>query len=218
MGFWGWRGSKNEAVDPPAVACGLREPDRLVLPRRIAGGLGGPEHDVEAVRGEPDAEGPQRLLLKPTRGEVLARRRHSRRLPQVALVKSRGAVEQLVLALGPAARGGRGGILGALLAERDAVAVGEELDRTTKVQALGLLDELEDVAAGLAAEAVVELLRRVDAQARGCAPRGRRTGPASAPDPPAAAECGTRRGRRSRRRRGPAPWPARSSEQPEPPG
>ena len=42
--------------------------------------------------------------------------------------------------------------------ELDAVAVGELLHRVAEVEALLLLQEGEDVAAGLAAEAVIELL------------------------------------------------------------
>jgi hypothetical protein len=51
--------------------------------------------------------------------------------------------------------------------ERDLVAVGEQLDRTLEVHALGLHDECERVAGGLTAEAVVDLLGRVDPERRG---------------------------------------------------
>src|SRR4029079_7599903 len=47
-----------------------------------------------------------------------------------------------------------------------AVALREPLERRREVQSLGLHHELEDVAARLAAEAVVELLRRVDPERR----------------------------------------------------
>ncbi len=50
--------------------------------------------------------------------------------------------------------------------ERDAVAVGEELHGAEEVEALGLPREADRVAADLAAEAVVVLLRGLDAERR----------------------------------------------------
>ena len=53
-----------------------------------------------------------------------------------------------------------------LALELHAGAVGERLQRGAEVEPLGLHHELEDVAALAAAEAVVELLDRVDAERR----------------------------------------------------
>ena len=64
------------------------------------------------------------------------------------------------LALGRVAR-----VLGLAL-QRHAVALGQRLQRRAEVQPLRLHHELEDVAARAAAEAVVELLDRVDAERR----------------------------------------------------
>ena len=70
--------------------------------------------------------------------QPLARARRSRRVPRV-----------LGLAL-----------------QRHAVALGQRLERLAEVEPLGLHHELEDVAARAAAEAVVELLDRVDPERR----------------------------------------------------
>ena len=48
----------------------------------------------------------------------------------------------------------------------DPVALGQQLQGAFEVEALGLLHEREDVAGGLAAEAVVDLLARVDPERR----------------------------------------------------
>ena len=65
--------------------------------------------------------------------------------------------EQLEQALAAPAALGRARVL-LLALELDAVAVGEELERAVEVEPFGLLHEREDVARGLAAEAVVDLL------------------------------------------------------------
>ena len=64
------------------------------------------------------------------------------------------AVAPLPLGLDP----GRG----LLVLERDAEPLGEPLDRPDEVEVLRLADERDDVAALAAAEAVVELVHRVD--------------------------------------------------------
>ena len=53
-----------------------------------------------------------------------------------------------------------------LALQLDPVALGQQLQRAAEVHALGLLHEREQIARGLAAEAVVDLLRRVDAERR----------------------------------------------------
>src|SRR5437764_1915387 len=53
-----------------------------------------------------------------------------------------------------------------LVLERNPEAVGEPLDGRREVEPLGLLDEADHVAALAAAEAVEELLDRVDGKAR----------------------------------------------------
>jgi hypothetical protein len=53
-----------------------------------------------------------------------------------------------------------------LALELDAIAVGQQLDRLGEVEPVLLLDELDHVAADPAAEAVVELLGRLDRKGR----------------------------------------------------
>ncbi len=74
-----------------------------------------------------------------------------------------GSLEQLEQALAALALLGGLRIL-VLKLQSHLVAVGEQLERTLEVDALGLHDERERVARGLAAEAVVDLLDRVDAE------------------------------------------------------
>src|SRR5690606_16343492 len=75
--------------------------------------------------------------------------------------------QELAQPVAPASSLGLARVFGLAL-ELDAVAFGQELDRLGEADALGLLDEIEQVAARLAAEAVVKLVRRVDRE-RGCA-------------------------------------------------
>ena len=67
-----------------------------------------------------------------------------------------------------------------LALELDAGALGERLERGREVEPLGLHHELEHVAARAAAEAVVELLDRVDRRTTACARRGTGTARSSA--------------------------------------
>ena len=53
-----------------------------------------------------------------------------------------------------------------LALQLDPEAIGQQLERAFEVDALGLLHEREHVAGGLTAEAVVDLLRRVDPERR----------------------------------------------------
>jgi hypothetical protein len=100
-------------------------------------------------------EGSQRLVLQAPITEIVARRLGLRALPQGALIERRGPREQLVQAFpAPASLLGLGVLLHGL--ERDPEAVGQRLQRTHEVKALGLHHVGEGVATGLAAEAVVE--------------------------------------------------------------
>ena len=64
----------------------------------------------------------------------------------------------------PRSFGVRVGVLA--LRHRDAVALGQQLERLKEADALDFHDELEDVAAHAAAEALVELVARVDGERR----------------------------------------------------
>ena len=74
--------------------------------------------------------------------------------PQWRRVEQALAAQALLLRLG---------VLGLAL-ELDPEALGEQLERALEVDALDLLDEREDVAGGIAAEAVIDLLLGVDAE------------------------------------------------------
>jgi hypothetical protein len=80
-------------------------------------------------------------------------------------VEGAGAVEQLAEAAALLASCLRAGVL-LLALQLDPVAVGQQLHRLGEAQPLLLLDELDRVAADAAAEAVVELLLRVDRERR----------------------------------------------------
>jgi hypothetical protein len=173
----------SEAEDPPAgvsdrehdagaeavvllpLLAALDEPDAVHLRHREARPLPGDEDLVPGTRREPDAEVPQRPLRQPARGEVLARLAGLPRLPEVVGVVGRGALEQLLQAsAGLAARLGPRVLLLAL--QLDPVAIGQRLDRLGELQPLLLHHEAEDVPRDPAAEAVVELVLRVDGEGR----------------------------------------------------
>src|SRR5207249_7243428 len=86
------------------------------------------------------------------------------RLPEVALVIARRLLEQREEALPPAASGV---LLGRrlLVLERHAVALGQPLDRLCEVELLSLAHEGDQVPALAAAEAVEELVGRIDGEA-----------------------------------------------------
>ena len=106
---------------------------------------------------------PQDLFAQPARGEIVARASRLVGLPQVALVVSGGAREQLEQALSPLPTLRLARVL-PLALQLHAIALGEQLERPFEVDALGLLHEREHIARRLAAEAVVDLLRGVDAE------------------------------------------------------
>ena len=84
-------------------------------------------------------------------------------LPEHALVVGTGSVEQLEQASGAPALVGRARIL-LLELQAHAVAVGEVLHRADELETLGVHDEVEGVAGGLAAEAVIDLARGADTE------------------------------------------------------
>ena len=117
------------------------------------------------ARREAEAELAADLLAEAAALEVRAHRDAGRGLPEVALVERRGLVEHGVEPVAALAR-----LLllrrGLLVLERDAEPLRQPLDRAGEVEVLGLADERDHVAALAAAEAVVELVGRVDREAR----------------------------------------------------
>ncbi|MCU0313384.1 MAG: hypothetical protein MUC84_04905 [Solirubrobacteraceae bacterium] len=154
-----------EEVVEVAVASAAREPRVEELLLGVAGAPRVHEHRVPRARRVADPEGAQRLLLEAAPEQVRPRLGGLLGLPEHPHVPRRGPLEQLeqpLAALAPA-RGVR--VLVDDL-ERHAVAVGEVLHRLAERQPLGQLDELEEVAALAAAEAVEDLLLGVDAERR----------------------------------------------------
>jgi len=155
-----------EAVDqPPPVAPLDRQPARDQLVAAVSRLRGGGEHPFVRTWREPDPELPQRPLLQATRSEVRARGGGLGRLPQHPHVIRGRALEQGEQPLAPAAALGVARVLGLAL-ELDPRARGQRLQGAREVEPLRLHDELEDVAARAAAEAVVDLFRRVDPERR----------------------------------------------------
>src|SRR5204863_3177637 len=153
-----------EAIVQAALALGpLGQPGVVGLAIGVARAARRPQHAVVRARRVTNAELAQRLLLQPPAGEIFPRVARLVGLPQVALVESAGALEQLVEPLAQLPPLGRTRSL-LLALQLDAVAVGEVLQRTDEVQALGLLYEGEHVAARPAAEAVVDLLDGIGAE------------------------------------------------------
>src|SRR5204862_353040 len=105
------------------------------------------------------------LLAEAAAVEVLPRRTARGGVPEVALVIGRRLLEQREEALPPTASGVllRGRLL---VLERHAIALGQPLDRLSEVELLGLAHEGDQVAALGAAEAVEELVGRIDGEAR----------------------------------------------------
>ena len=112
-----------------------------------------------AARREPEPELPADLLAEPAPGEVRPRRLAARRLPEVALVERGRLLEQREQPLAPR-RAGVGLRRRLLVLERDAVALGEPLDRADEVEPSVSCTKRDQVAALAAAEAVEELVGR----------------------------------------------------------
>jgi hypothetical protein len=129
---------------------------------REAGDLPTLEDRVPGARREADAEAAQGLLAEAALADqVVARLAGLPGLPEVVLVEAGGTLERVAQPAAPAARLLGLRILGVAL-DLDAVALGERLDRIGERESLLLLDEADRVAPRLAAEAVVEALRRLD--------------------------------------------------------
>ena len=114
---------------------------------------------------EPEPELLCDLLAEAATGEVLAHGGARFAVPEEALEVACGLVEHGVHALAPAPLrlDARRCVLDL---DRDAEPLREPLDRADEVEVLGLAHERDDVAALPAAEAVVELLDRVDGERR----------------------------------------------------
>src|SRR5581483_7719683 len=118
-----------------------------------------------AAEGEAESELARDLLREPAALQVVAGEGADLRLPQRSLVEGRRLVEELCETRPPVpARS----LLGrdVLVLDRNAEALCEPLDRTREVEPLRLAHEGDQVAALVAAEAVVEAHRRVDGEAR----------------------------------------------------
>ena len=129
---------------------------REALLLRLAGEAG--------ARREAEPELAADLLAQPAAREVRAHRLTGGGIPQVALVERRRLVEQRMQPVTPLSR--CLDLRRALLVlERDPEALREPLDRADEVDALRLPHERDHVAALAAAEAVIELVHRVDGEA-----------------------------------------------------
>src|SRR5262249_35217066 len=118
-------------------------------------------HERRAAEGEPEPELTATVRAEPSPCEVVARDRARLRGPEVALVEGRRRVEQLVEPLAAAS-------LHVVLRRRllvfelDVEAVREPFDRAGELELLRVADERDQVALRAAAEAVEELVGRVD--------------------------------------------------------
>ena len=156
-----------EAVDQAAPVAPLdRQPARDQLVAAVARLRGSGEHPFVRTWREPDPELAQRPLLQAPRSEVRAGGGRLGRLPQHPHVVGGRALEQCAQPVISLRGAPRSPDPPRLALELDPAAVGERLQRTREVEPLGLHHEREDVAARAAAEAVVELLDRVDPERR----------------------------------------------------
>ena len=142
------------------------EPGRQQLLLGVARRARGHQDPVPARRRVADPELAQRALVEAAAEQVLARPRRLAALPQHAHVVRGGALQQGEQPVAAHALRGVARVL-ALALELHPGALGEPLQRRAEVQALRLHREREDVAAGPAAEAVVELLDGIDPERRG---------------------------------------------------
>src|SRR5262249_8473491 len=129
------------------------------------GCAGGPQNAVPRARRVTHPKLSQDLLSETPVLKVFASPAGLAGLPQVALVVGARAGEQLHQSLSAPAPIGVARVL-LLALQLDPAAFGEQLESALEVEALRLLHEREDVPRGLAAEAVVELLDRIDTERR----------------------------------------------------
>ncbi len=171
---------RAEAVVLAALLVALGEADAVQLADAEAGLLAADEDLVPGARRVADPEGAQHLLAESALGQVIAGFAGLLGLPEVVGVVGAGALQQLLQPAPLLASGLRPRVL-LLALDLDPVAVGEQLDRLGEAHPLLLLDELDHVAADPAAEAVVELLLRLDRErGRALVVEGTEAGPAGA--------------------------------------
>ncbi len=158
----GEREDEPPGVGVVAAAVDEADGDEVLLREALGASLLG-EHRPAGREPEPvlAAHG---LREAPTR-QVLTRLGAGGRVPEVALIEGGRLLEEREQAR--AALALRLGLRRCLFVrERNAVALREPLDRAGEVEPLGLLHERDEVALHLAAEAVEELVHRVDGEAR----------------------------------------------------
>ena len=158
------REGEDEAPVEVVVPSPVDEPGRGELLSRVPL-FERPAGEHRAAGREPEAELAADLLAEAAALEVRTRRLACVALPQVALVEACRPLEQRSQPLAPAPAlvvGGRS----VLVLDCDAEAIGEPFDGLGEVELLGLTHERDRVAACAAAEAVVELVLRVDGEAR----------------------------------------------------
>ena len=122
-----------------------------------------PDQGVPVVGGPPEPELPRHVATDPPGPEVVARRPGVGRREQALVVPLDGlghGLDQPLAALAVAPFAAR------RVAQRDAAAVGQPLDRSGEVEVLEILHEREHVAFGAAPEAVVAPDLLVDGEAR----------------------------------------------------
>src|SRR5581483_8529112 len=122
-------------------------------------------HERRPAEGEPEPELATDGLLEAAALQVVAGHPADLGVPERPLVERRRLVEERKQAVAPPPRRllGRRALL---VLERDAEPLGKPLDRAGEVEALRLAHEGDEVALRAAAEAVVELVDRVDGERR----------------------------------------------------
>ena len=153
------RARKRSYSPPPRPFCA--SPTARSAATSKPGPLAADQDRVPGTRRVADAEPFQGLLLEAALGKVGACLPRLLGVPEVAAVERGGAVQQLA-ELAPLLAAGLDLRVLLLALELDPVAVGQQLHRLGESEPLLLLDEFDRVAADPAAEAVVELLLRVD--------------------------------------------------------
>src|SRR6266511_2068507 len=122
-------------------------------------------HERRAAERESESVLAAHFFAEPAPREVVASKRACLRVPEIALVERGGCVEEFEQAFAVAATG----VLlrrRLLVLDLDVEAVGKPLDRAGEVKLLRVAHERDQVPLRAAAEAVVELVRRVDREAR----------------------------------------------------
>jgi len=155
----------TEAVVDAAAAAGDDEAGVEEFLRAEALADGGVAQLLPAGGRIAHAEAPADVGAETARVEVGARRGAAFALPKPTLIVDGRALEQVAETLAAPPLGLASGA-GLFVLECDAVLVGEVFDRLGEIEPLLALHEGEQVAALAAAEAVVDLLDRVDRERR----------------------------------------------------